>query len=187
MTLGISVDSVFSHGNWGASIGGISFPLLSDFNPKGKVAQSFGVYNEERGITFRATVLIDAGGTIRHIETVSSGRDMAALAAQCEAINNDYAGNTGGLPAAPGISGDPVLYVKNQCGPSRATLIARENLHLQSRIAVHNVDEDAAAKSRLEALSGSAQAPCLVVDGKPMLEAGDIVRHLVTQATGFWP
>ena len=30
--LGVSVDSVFCHANWAASMGGVSFPLLADFH-----------------------------------------------------------------------------------------------------------------------------------------------------------
>ena len=97
------MDSVFSHANWAAGIGGVSFPLLADFHPKGAVAQSYGLYNDEAGITFRATVLIDAGGTIRHIEKVTSARDMAALAGRCEALHASYEGEPKGLPAAPGF------------------------------------------------------------------------------------
>ena len=35
---GVSIDSVHSHANWGRELGGVSFPLLSDFEPKGAVA-----------------------------------------------------------------------------------------------------------------------------------------------------
>src|SRR6266850_645006 len=40
--LGISVDSIYSHGAW-AAVRGITFPLLADFHPKGAVAQSYRV------------------------------------------------------------------------------------------------------------------------------------------------
>ncbi len=36
--IGISVDSIYSHGAW-AAVRGIGFPLLSDFAPRGAVAQ----------------------------------------------------------------------------------------------------------------------------------------------------
>lgn len=78
------------------------------------------------------------------------------------------------------------LYVKSQCGFSRSTLLARDNLHAQDAVTVHNVSDDPAARSRLQGLAGSEQAPCLIAGGQPMHESADIVRHLVTQATGFW-
>ena len=185
VTLGISVDSIFSHANWGASVGGVSFPLLADFHPKGAVAQSFGLYNEERGITFRATVIIDAGGTIRHIEQVASGRDMDALAEKCAAINAEHGAGAQGQPPAPGVSGDNVLYVRNGCGPSRSVMLARENLHLQDAVKLVNVSEKPQELGRLKDATGAEQVPCLIRDGKPMLEAADIVKHLSAQATGM--
>ena len=40
--LGVSIDSIYSHASWGSDLGGVSFPLLSDFEPKGAVARSYG-------------------------------------------------------------------------------------------------------------------------------------------------
>ena len=61
---GISVDSAFAHKAFQEHIG-ISIPLLADFHPKGEVARAYGVYNEERGSTFRALVMIDPEGTVQ--------------------------------------------------------------------------------------------------------------------------
>ena len=69
--LGISVDSVYSHANWARDLGGVSFPLLSDFEPKGAVAASFGHYLAEPGITDRATVIIDKEGVVRYSVSVT--------------------------------------------------------------------------------------------------------------------
>ena len=64
--LGVSVDSRFSHENWAKSLGGISFWLLQDFHPKGDMAKKYGVYLEDKGITDRATVIIDKQGVVRY-------------------------------------------------------------------------------------------------------------------------
>jgi peroxiredoxin len=61
--IGISVDSIYSHGAWAAARG-ISFPLLSDFQPKGEVARRYGVWREQDGFSDRALFLIDADGRI---------------------------------------------------------------------------------------------------------------------------
>ena len=63
--VGISVDSVYSHGAW-AAVRGISFPLLADFNPKGDVARRYGVYRDADGFSERALYVIDADGVIRY-------------------------------------------------------------------------------------------------------------------------
>ena len=43
----------------------LHFPLLSDFEPKGGVARTYGVYREHEGTTERALFVIDAAGVIR--------------------------------------------------------------------------------------------------------------------------
>lgn len=42
----------------------LRFPLLSDFEPKGGVAQYYGVYRSQDGFSERALFVIDAQGTI---------------------------------------------------------------------------------------------------------------------------
>ncbi len=48
--LGLSVDSVWAHKAFAEKMG-ISYPLLADFHPKGAVADKFGMYLSEKGIT----------------------------------------------------------------------------------------------------------------------------------------
>ena len=61
--LGISVDSVPCNTAWAKSLGGISYDLLSDFEPKGEVARKFDAYRSE-GISERALFVIDKQGKI---------------------------------------------------------------------------------------------------------------------------
>ena len=63
--LGISVDSVYSHGAW-AAMRGISFPLLADFHPKGDVVRRYSVWREQDGYSDRALYVIDGDGVIRY-------------------------------------------------------------------------------------------------------------------------
>jgi peroxiredoxin len=63
--LGISADSIYSHGAW-AAVRGISFPLLSDFSPRGEVARRYGVWRDADGFSERALYVIDADGIIRY-------------------------------------------------------------------------------------------------------------------------
>jgi peroxiredoxin len=62
--IGISVDSVWSHLAF-AKDRNLHFPLLSDFEPKGKVARRFQVYRTKEGTTERALFVIDVDGVIR--------------------------------------------------------------------------------------------------------------------------
>lgn len=65
--LGISVDSAWAHKAFAEKLG-IQYPLLADFHPKGNVAKQFGLYLEDKGITNRATVIIDKEGIVRYIK-----------------------------------------------------------------------------------------------------------------------
>jgi alkyl hydroperoxide reductase subunit AhpC len=63
--LAISCDPVFSNRAWGKSLGGISFPLLSDFWPHGAVAVKYGVFDEKVGRAQRSIFVVDKEGVIR--------------------------------------------------------------------------------------------------------------------------
>jgi len=65
--LGISVDSPFAHKAFAEKLR-ISYPLLADFHPKGDVAKKFGLYLEDKGITNRATVILDKDGVARYVK-----------------------------------------------------------------------------------------------------------------------
>ena len=62
--LGISVDSAWSHVAF-AQNRNLHFPLLSDFEPKGEVAATYGVYLPKEGEAARAIFVIDGKGAIR--------------------------------------------------------------------------------------------------------------------------
>src|SRR6266853_4651434 len=51
--LGVSVDSAWSHKAYAEKMG-IKYSLLADFNPRGAMADKFGVYLADKGITGRS-------------------------------------------------------------------------------------------------------------------------------------
>jgi len=61
--IGISVDSIWSHLAF-AKDRNLHFPLLSDFQPRGKTAADYGIFDEELGESGRALFVIDANGDI---------------------------------------------------------------------------------------------------------------------------
>lgn len=62
--IAISVDGVWCHQAFSEKLG-LQFPLLSDFEPKGAVSRSYGVYDPEHGQSQRALFVIDEEGIIR--------------------------------------------------------------------------------------------------------------------------
>jgi glutaredoxin len=65
--LGLSVDSIPSLIAWAESLEGITYPLLSDFYPHGKVAESYGVLLAD-GRSERAIFVVDKRGVIRYVD-----------------------------------------------------------------------------------------------------------------------
>ena len=61
----MSGDSAAVQKAYAASLGGLPYPVLADFHPKGEMSDSYGVYNEERGVSKRAIVIVDKQGIIR--------------------------------------------------------------------------------------------------------------------------
>jgi peroxiredoxin len=66
--LGISVDSVPCNTAWAKSLGGLSYDLLSDFEPKGEVARAYGAYRAADGISERAIFIVDKEGKIAYTD-----------------------------------------------------------------------------------------------------------------------
>ena len=61
--LGISVDGVWCHQAF-ARHQHLHFPLLADFEPKGRVARLYGAYRESDGVCERALFVIDQAGVV---------------------------------------------------------------------------------------------------------------------------
>jgi peroxiredoxin (alkyl hydroperoxide reductase subunit C) len=71
--LQLSADPAPSLKGWAEKLGGVPFPLLSDFWPHGAVGKAYGIFNEERGMDKRAAYVIDAKGIIRYAKVYPQG------------------------------------------------------------------------------------------------------------------
>ena len=69
----MSIDPVPSLKGWADFLGGVPFPLLSDFWPHGAVGKAYGIFNEERGMDKRAAYVVDAQGVIRYAKVYPQG------------------------------------------------------------------------------------------------------------------
>ena len=65
--LGITVDNIPTLFAWTEHMGGVWFPVLSDFYPHGAVARKYGVLRSS-GTTERAIFVIDKQGVIRYMD-----------------------------------------------------------------------------------------------------------------------
>ncbi len=70
----VSTDTHFTHKAWhdtSETIKKINYAMLSD--PTAKLSENLGVYNEETGLTYRGTFLIDPDGKIKLAEINDDG------------------------------------------------------------------------------------------------------------------
>ena len=143
------------------------------------MAESYGAYLGKAGITDRATVIVDSGGSVRHASSVGPAgeRSIEELATLCEQIDREAGTSTQPAPEPQGLGADAVLYVKSQCGFSRRARVAVDNVHAAD-LAVRNASDDPQALEALRQASGAETAPCLVLDGSPLAESDVIVRTL---------
>ena len=65
--LGITVDNIPTLFAWTQEMGGVWFPVLSDFHPHGAVAKKYGVLRSD-GTSERALFVVDKKGIIRYID-----------------------------------------------------------------------------------------------------------------------
>lgn len=182
---GISVDSTYSHAAWAEQLGGVSFPLISDAHPKGEIGRMFGVYLADEGIDDRATIIIDAAGTVRYANSVtpSGERDVLELVEICEGIDAAWTDALSQDTPPLGLEQSCKLYIRDNCMFSRWALYTRKNLHIEDQLPVVNVSRDAQAKTELEGLGGKAQAPALRVGDRVMYESDEIAAYLSKHAS----
>jgi len=195
--LGLSVDSVAGLKAWAESLGGVTYPLLSDFYPHGQVAEKYGVLRSE-GYTERAIFVMDKRGIIRYIDVhdidkqpdndelfrvlnvlePDLARKMAAtqVAAVQMATPQMAAAQMAAAPVAAGVAAAPqvelrakvVLYCTSWCPDCR-----RARAYLKD----HNIDfveidvgRDREAAARLRGwANGNETTPTFDIDGKIML------------------
>jgi peroxiredoxin len=81
--LGISVDSVWTHMAFAKQMG-LTYPLLADFQPRGEVATRYGLFLADKGITGRATVIVDKNGKVVWVkeEAIPQARDNKVILAE---------------------------------------------------------------------------------------------------------
>jgi peroxiredoxin len=87
--IAISVDSAWSHTAY-ATQRKLHFPLLSDFEPKGEVARSYGVYRAKEGVCERALFVLDGNGIVRwaYVSPITVNPGVDGILGALEQMNN---------------------------------------------------------------------------------------------------
>jgi peroxiredoxin len=93
--LGISVDGAWCHAAY-REHRNLHFPLLADFEPKGAVARSYGVYRLHDGVSERALFVLDETGTIRwsYVSPIGVNPGAEGILAALESLGSKEAART---------------------------------------------------------------------------------------------
>jgi peroxiredoxin (alkyl hydroperoxide reductase subunit C) len=85
--IGITVDNIPTLYAWTNEMGGVWFPVLSDFWPHGQVAKQYGVLRSS-GTSERAVFVIDTEGRIRYMDVhdINSRPDLETLISELEKL-----------------------------------------------------------------------------------------------------
>jgi glutaredoxin len=175
--LGISVDPVPSLQAWAESLGGINYPLLSDFWPHGAVSARYGVLRPE-GNAERALFILDREGVIRYVDVHDFNEQPSndVLLEELRRIDPEAAANEPPEPPEPEPvelpHGGVVMYCSAWC-PDCKRLRTWFKAH---DIAYTEVDVNAvpgaAAQVRAWA-DGKLVTPTFDVDGLILPNAGE--------------
>jgi glutaredoxin len=185
--LGLSVDSADCLRAWAESLGGIEYPLLSDFFPHGQVSQLYGVLRGE-GFSERSIFIIDKEGVVRYADVHDIGdqpeneeifRVLAELepegAAQVEAREKELEKLAWEQPRP---AADLVIYCTPWCSDCRDTRAWLK----EQRIPFHEIDisKDRIAAKRVQKwCEGHESTPTFDYKGTIIVEDLDKLKSLM--------
>jgi alkyl hydroperoxide reductase subunit AhpC len=102
--VGVSTDSYFSHNAWFSDRDifpvEISHPVVADTTHA--LSKTFGVLNDDMGVSYRGTIIVDDKGTVRS----TSVTDLSAGRSPQEVLRTVQALKSGGLCGVNWNSGD---------------------------------------------------------------------------------
>ena len=87
--LGVSVDSTWSHKAYAEKMA-IKYSLLADFNPRGAMADKYGVYLADKGITGRAVIIVNKHGKVAWVKNydIPVVPDVAEVASALQQVKS---------------------------------------------------------------------------------------------------
>jgi glutaredoxin len=172
--LGISVDSVPSLKAWAESLGGIHYPLLSDFYPHGAVAAQYGVLRSD-GRSERALFVVDKSGAVRYIDIhdIDDQPDNDVVLGELRRIDPEAATRSAAVVAQTTElpAGGVLMYCTTWCPACRR---ARRFLDEQgvsyTEIDINKTPE---ARDRLRELTGGTlTTPTFDINGEIVVDFG---------------
>jgi glutaredoxin len=173
LVLGVSVDHVPCLKAWAESLGGISYPLLSDFWPHGAVAEKYGVFRHQDGKAERALFVVDKRGVLRYIDIhdIDEQPDNDVLLAELRRIDPQAAARAAAAKPAPALlpTGDVVMYCTSWCPACRRARRFLEEHGVEYTAIDINVYPEAKARLR-ELTGGTLTTPTFDIHGEVIVD-----------------
>ena len=172
--LGLSVDSNPCLVAWAESLGGITYPLLSDFYPHGGIAEMYGVLRTD-GKSERAIFVLDKEGIIRYVDVhdIDEQPDNDVLLRVLEAVDPEAAARMTPVKAPEGEFIEPEANVVMYCTPWCPGCRRARVWFAEKKIPFIEVDitKDRLAAARVREWNhGLETTPTFKIDGKIIVE-----------------
>ena len=170
--LGLSIDHIPVLKAWAESIGGISYPLISDFWPHGAVAKEYGVFREHEGRSERAIFIIDKEGIVQYVDIhdIDDQPDNQVLFEEIRQIQPDQKPVKAAAPKKEELDLEGVvLFCNKWCPGCRRARIWLENnaIDYQEYDVTRN---QAAARQVKEWTGGNLTTPTFYINGEIVVD-----------------
>jgi glutaredoxin len=159
---------------WAESLGGITYPLMSDFWPHGEIARKYGVFREDEGRTERAIFIIDKNGVVQYVDIhdIDQQPDNQVLFQEIRRIQPDH------IPLRPPQDKEPedelvlegvVMFCNKWCpGCRRARMWFEDN---QIAYTEYDVTRNLAASRQVkEWTGGNLTTPTIYINGEVVVD-----------------
>jgi glutaredoxin len=166
------VDSVPCLIAWAESLGGIHYPLLSDFYPHGAVAEKYGVLRDD-GRSERALFLIDKAGIVRYVDIhdIDDQPDNDVVLAELRKIDPEAAARAAELAPKPAETPTEgiIMYCTSWCPACRrARRFLDEHNVVYTEIDINKMPE---TRDRLRELTGGTlTTPTFDINGEAVVD-----------------
>lgn len=172
LVLGVSVDSIPTLKAWAESLGGIHYPLLSDFYPHGAVADRYGVLRDE-GCSERALFIVDKEGIVRYIDIHDIGDqpDNDVLLEELRRIDPQAAAREAAQVAPVGElpTGGVIMYCTSWCPACRRARRFFDDYSIDYTLVDINKTPEARVRLR-ELTGGTLTTPTFEVQGEVIVD-----------------
>jgi glutaredoxin len=156
---------------WADSLGGIHYPLLSDFWPHAKVTELYGVLRQQEGRSERAIFVIDKQGIIRYIDIhdIDLQPDNEELRNVLRKVDPEAAAREVRRPSSPLPYGGIVMYCTKWCSDcKKARQWFQEHKLAYTEVDIYSVE--GALRQAMAWNNGILITPTFNIDGKIIID-----------------